>query len=115
MNSVTLIGNVGQDPEVKTFDNGGKIASFSLATNKKYKKGNEVVTDTQWHRIVIVGGAVDVVKKYVKKGDKLAVQGELTHRKHQDTWYTDVRCLNVHLLGSPKGGESSAPDGDIPF
>ncbi|MFT6867817.1 MAG: single-strand DNA-binding protein [Cyclobacteriaceae bacterium] len=83
-NSVHLIGRLGNDPEIKSFDSGKKMATFSLATNETYlnNKG-EKVEDTQWHNIVLWGKKVDVVEKYLKKGSEIAVEGKLINRSYE--------------------------------
>ena len=84
MNTTTLIGNVGRDPEIKTFD-WGKVASFSLATTEKYKnRKDEMITDTDWHNIIFRGKQAEVIEKYVHKGDKIAVTGKIKYRSYED-------------------------------
>lgn len=68
VNKVILIGNLGKDPEIKKFENGIKNASFSLATTEKFKnKAGEMVSNTEWHNIVVWGALSDVAEKYLKK------------------------------------------------
>jgi single-strand DNA-binding protein len=84
-NRVQLIGNLGNDPEVKTFDGNKTIAKFSLATNETYKKeGGEKVTETQWHNVVAWNGTAKIVEKYLKKGHEVAIEGKLTSRSWDD-------------------------------
>jgi single-strand DNA-binding protein len=104
-NSVQLIGRLGKDPEVKTFNN-SKKASFSIATTDTYKnpKG-EKVEDTQWHNIVIWGKLSEVAEKYLKKGQEVAVQGKLIHRnyetdKGEKKYFTEINVSDLVLLGS---------------
>ena len=83
-NSVQLIGHVGKDPEVKTFDSGRKLTSFSLATADTYKnQKGEKVTDTQWHNIVMWGKLADIAAKYLKKGEEVCIEGKLIHRNYE--------------------------------
>ena len=80
INKVILIGNVGKDPDVKRFDRGGLVAQFSMATTKKgYKRddGREIPDRTEWHNIVLQGKLAEVAEKYVHKGDRLYIEGEL--------------------------------------
>ena len=87
VNKVILVGNVGQDPEVRQFQNGGQVASFSLATSETWKDKNtgERREKTEWHRIAVFSeGLVRVVQNYVKKGSKLYIEGQLETRKWQD-------------------------------
>ncbi len=83
-NSVHLIGRLGNDPEIKDFESGKKMATFSLATNETYlnNKG-EKVEDTQWHNIVAWGKKADVAAKYLKKGSEIAVEGKLINRSYE--------------------------------
>lgn len=117
LNRVTLLGNVGRDPEVKSFVNGGRIASFSIATSEKWKDKNtgEAKERTDWHNVSIqADGLVGVVEKYVRKGTKLYVEGQLQTRKWQDQAGNDRYTTEVvirpysgklELLGDPKGGD----------
>ena len=87
LNKVTLIGNLGADPEVRTMGNGKKVASFSLATTENWtdKSTNERKENTEWHRIVVFNEVLlRVVEDYVKKGSKLYLEGSLQTRKWQD-------------------------------
>ncbi len=84
-NKVQLIGRLGQDPEIITFDDGGKIARFNLATDDSYKdkEGNKVER-TYWHPVVVKNGLVKVVENYVTKGKEIAIEGKLTSRSWDD-------------------------------
>jgi len=104
-NKVLLIGHIGQTPEIKTFDEGKKRASFSIATNEFYtnKKG-ERVQDTQWHNMVAWGKTADIVENYVEKGKEVAVEGKLASRSYEDKegqkrYVTEVIVSEVVLLG----------------
>ncbi len=83
-NSVQLIGRLGIDPQVRNFDSGKKMVTFSLATNETYynNKG-EKVNDTQWHNIVVWGKKADVAEQYLRKGSEVAVQGKLVNRSYE--------------------------------
>src|ERR1051325_5933598 len=84
-NKVQLIGNLGQNPEVKELNGGKKVAKFSLATNETYRnKAGEKVTDTQWHNLVAWGKTADIIEKYLKKGSEVAVEGKLLNRNYTD-------------------------------
>ena len=83
-NSVTLIGNLGKDPDYRTLEN-GQVCRFSLATSSSYKnKAGEKVTDTQWHNVVAFGKTAEIISQYASKGSKLAIQGKITYRKYTD-------------------------------
>ena len=87
LNKVTLIGNVGQDPEIRSTQDGRELANFSLATTENWKDKNtgERQSKTEWHRIVVFSqGLVGVIKNYVKKGSKLYIEGALQTRKWTD-------------------------------
>ena len=83
-NNVQLIGRLGNTPELRTFDSGKKMTTFSLATNETYydSKG-EKVTDTQWHNIVAWGKKAEIIDNYLKKGSEIAIQGKLVNRKYE--------------------------------
>lgn len=86
INKVILVGNVGQDPEVRYLPNGGAVANVSLATSDSWmdKNSGQRQERTEWHRVVFFGKLADVVGQYVKKGSKLYVEGKLQTRKWQD-------------------------------
>ena len=98
VNKVILVGNVGKDPETRSFSNGGKVCNFSLATSETWrdKQSGEKRESTQWHNIAIFNeNLVKVVENYVKKGTKLYLEGQLQTRKWQDRdgndkWTTEV-------------------------
>lgn len=87
VNKVILVGNVGKDPEVRSFDNGGKVCNFSLATSESYrdKQSGERRDITQWHNIAVFNdGLIGVIDRYVSKGSRLYIEGQLQTRKWQD-------------------------------
>ena len=84
-NRVTLIGNLGKDPETKTTESGKKITHFTLATNDGYKNNEgERVNETTWHNIVAWNGLADVAGKFLKKGREVAVEGRIVYRTYED-------------------------------
>ena len=84
-NRVTLIGNLGQDPETKTTDGGKKVAHFTLATNDGYKNADgQKISETTWHNIVAWNGLADIASKYLKKGKEVAVEGRIVYRSYED-------------------------------
>ena len=103
-NSVRLIGNIGGEPEIKTFDKSKKLAKLSLATNETYKnERGEKVTETQWHNLVAWGRTADIIEKYVKKGQEIAIEGKLTTRTYNDKegnkrYVTEVLVNEVLLM-----------------
>ncbi len=102
VNKVILLGNLGRDPDIRSMQSGSKMASFSIATSKRWKDKNtqEQKEKTSWHNIVVFGdGLVDIVEKYVKKGSKIYVEGELQTRKWQDQDGKDRYTTEVVLQG----------------
>lgn len=103
-NSVQLIGRLGNDPEIRNFESGKKMASFSLATNESYlnSKG-EKMTDTQWHNIVVWGKKADVVEQYLKKGSEIALEGKLINRSYekegQKKYITEISLNELLMIG----------------
>ena len=104
-NKVQLIGNVGNDPEIKTFDGGKKVVNFTLATNESYKNDKgEKVEQTEWHRVSAWGKTADIIEQFVTKGKEIAIEGKLTHRSYDDKngekrYITEVVASDVLLLG----------------
>jgi single-strand DNA-binding protein len=84
-NSVQLIGNVGNDPEIQTLENGNKMVYLNIATNDRFTddKG-EKVEQTEWHRVIAWGKIAEIIEKYVAKGKEIGVEGKLTHRSYED-------------------------------
>ena len=84
-NSVQLVGNVGQDPEIRNLEGGKKVANLSIATNECYKnEKGEKVDQTEWHRVVVWGASADIIEKYVVKGNQIGVVGKLTYKTYND-------------------------------
>jgi len=85
VNKVILVGNLGQDPEVRHLESGSVVAKFSLATNERYKdKSGEVKTITEWHDVVVWRGLAELAERLLTKGKLVYVEGKLNHRKWQD-------------------------------
>ena len=102
VNKVILLGNLGRDPEIRSMQSGSKMASFSIATSKRWKDKNtqEQKEKTSWHNVVVFGdGLVNIVENYVKKGSKIYVEGELQTRKWQDQDGNDKYSTEVILQG----------------
>jgi len=116
LNKVMLIGNLGKDPEIRSFQNGGKVANFSIATSESWKDKNtgERQERTEWHNVAIFSeGLIGVVERYLKKGSKVYIEGQLQTRKWQDQQGQDryttevvIRGLNgvMTMLDSAPGG-----------
>lgn len=109
MQRFTAIGNVGKDPEIREFNNGNRVANFTLATTERgftAKDGTVVPDITDWHLCQVNGGLVNVVESYVKKGDKLYVEGKMRTRSYKDNdgverHITECRVDSIEMLGSP--------------
>lgn len=125
VNKVILIGNLGADPEIKSFQNGGKIANIRIATSEQWKDRmtGERKERTEWHNVVINGdGLVGVVERYLKKGSKVYIEGSLRTRKWQDRdgndrYTTEVVVAGMGgtltmLDGAPGGGGGGSRGGD---
>ena len=104
-NRVQLIGHVGNDPDIKTFEGGKKLATITLATNDYYKNAKgEKVEQTEWHRLTAWGATAEIIEKYVNKGKEIAIDGKLTHRTYDDKngekkFITEVTINELVLLG----------------
>ena len=98
VNKVILVGNLGKDPEIRTFQNGGKVCNFSIATSETWKDRNsgERQERTQWHNIAIFSEPIsNVAEQYLKKGSKIYVEGQLETRKWQDQTGNDRYSTEV--------------------
>lgn len=106
VNKVILIGNVGKDPDIKYFEVGRAVANFTLATTERAHKGfnDQVVPErTEWHNIVVRGGLVQVVEKYVHKGSKLYIEGKIrsrtyVDRENQNRFVTEIVVDELEIL-----------------
>jgi single-strand DNA-binding protein len=107
-NRVQLIGNLGQDPEIKTLESGKKVAHFTLATNDDYKNGEgQKISETTWHNIVAWNGLADISGKYLKKGRQVAVEGRIVYRSYEDKkgvtkYITEIVLDQLMMLATPK-------------
>lgn len=113
LNKIQLIGRVCNDPQVKTFDNGGKICNVSIATNERAYKtssGVEVPERTDFHNVVLKGGLAGVCEQYVTKGMELYVEGTLHYRKYTDSNNTEKTIAEIIVsnmqMGAKPGGNS---------
>ena len=111
VNKVILIGNLGKDPEVRSMQNGGKVANLSIATSETWrdKASGERKEKTEWHRVVIFGSLAEIAEKYLKKGSKVYVSGSLQTRKWTDQSGAEKYSTEVVLQGF--GGELTMLDG----
>ncbi|MGR6086724.1 MAG: single-stranded DNA-binding protein [Arcticibacter sp.] len=108
-NKVTLIGNLGNDPEMKETDGGNKLAKVSLATNESYKNSKgEKVTETMWHNLVAWGKTAEFMSKYLQKGTEVVVEGKLINRNYTDKsgvkkYISEIQVNDLLIVGSRKG------------
>jgi single-strand DNA-binding protein len=112
VNKVILVGNLGKDPEVRSFQNGGRVASFSIATSERWKdkSSGEKKEKTEWHRVSVLNDhLVGVVEKYLKKGAKVYIEGQLETRKWTDKEGQEKYTTEVVLR--PYRGELTMLDG----
>jgi single-strand DNA-binding protein len=129
MNKVTLIGNAGRDPELRTIGE-NNVVNFSLATTRKFKDkdGNKI---TDWHNIQAWGKTAELIQQYVRKGDRLAIEGEIQYREYekdgQKRTAVNINCTDVEFLGSKRDEDAPTttkpspprqdddPTNDLPF
>ena len=120
LNKVTLIGNLGKDPEIRHLENGVSVASFSIATSERYKaKDGSVVDKTEWHNIVAWRGLATLAEKYLNKGSKIYIEGKLTHRTYQDKDGNNQRTTEIVaddfvFLEKSSGGDNKPNDTSFP-
>jgi len=122
LNKVTLIGNLGSDPEVRSTTGGNRVATFSLATSRSWNDASGAKQEkTEWHRCVVwnskASTLADIVERYVKKGDKLYVEGRIEYRQWQDKdgqtkYSTEINVRELIMLGSGRGSGGGAASGD---
>ena len=115
LNKLMLIGHTGKDAEMFTFEDGTKKASISLAVTESYKnKAGEKVDNTEWFNLMFYRGLAEVVEKYVKKGDKIFVEGKVKNRAYDDKdgikrYVTEILATNMVMLGNKGTGSAEPP------
>ncbi|MEO8219131.1 MAG: single-stranded DNA-binding protein, partial [Acidobacteriota bacterium] len=124
VNKVTLIGNLGNEPEIRTISSGKKVATFSLATSRSWSgAGGEKQEKTEWHRCVAWNGngtgmgLADIVEKYCKKGERVFVEGSIEYGQYKDKegqtrYTTEIKVRELMLLGGGGRGSDFDSDGD---
>ncbi len=141
LNKVMLIGNVGNEPEIRATSSGARVAKVSLATNRSWSgRDGQQQEKTEWHRLTFFGRLVDIVEQWVKKGDRLYVEGRVEYSQTEGEggtrYFTDIVVNEMVMLGSTSGGggdfssggghrgsndggdsqpSSNEPDDDLPF
>ena len=123
LNKVTLIGNLGNDPEVRSTTGGNRVATFSLATSRSWNDASGAKQEkTEWHRCVVWNTKnsqlADIVEKYVKKCDKIYVEGRIEYRQWQDKenqtrYSTEINVRELIMLGGGAGGGNRSAGGDV--
>jgi len=118
VNKVILIGNLGQDPEVRYMPNGGAVTNITLATSETWKDKNsgEQQEKTEWHRVVMFRRLAEIAGEYLKKGSKVFIEGRLQTRKWQDQqgndrYTTEIVADNMQMLDSRGGGSADFAPG----
>lgn len=122
INKVTLIGNVGADPSIRCFENGNEVAKFRLVTTERYKdKEGNARELNEWHNIEAWGKPAQIIDQYVRKGDRLYIEGQLHYEEYQDKsgqtrYQTIIRLRELKLLTprTKEQGEQSAPQATTP-
>ena len=123
MNKALLIGNLGNDPEVRETNGGTAVANFTVATTEVRRKDGEREEHTEWHRVVAFGRLAEICGKYLSKGSKVFIEGRIQTRKWEDKdgstrYTTEIVANQLEMLGGKKGNTPSAPEyaeDDIPF
>lgn len=102
MNTITLLGRLGKDPELQTGKSGKSFVKFSLATNDGFGENKK----TNWHSCTAFGKAAELINQYVKKGNELAVSGTLDYSKHEDKFYTNILVSNFTFVSGSNNGQT---------
>jgi single-strand DNA-binding protein len=121
LNKVTLIGNLGADPEVRYLPTGGAVANITLATTMRWKdkQSGEKKESTEWHRVVFYNRLAEIAGEYLKKGRQVYIEGRLQTRKWQgqdgqDRYTTEIIANEMHMLGTRSGGTAEFGHTDQP-
>jgi single-strand DNA-binding protein len=119
VNKVILVGNLGRDPETRTFPSGDQVCNVTLATTDKWKdkQSGEMREATEWHRLVFNGRLAEIAAQYLRKGSQIYVEGQIRTRKYTDKdgvekYATDIRVDQMQMLGSRQGQGAPAGDDD---
>jgi single-strand DNA-binding protein len=118
VNKVILVGNLGRDPEMRSFPSGDQVANVTLATTDKWKdkQTGEPREHTEWHRLVFNGRLAEIAGQYLRKGSQIYVEGSIRTRKWQDQqtgqdrYSTEIRVDQMQMLGSRQGMGAPSPD-----
>ena len=105
VNKAIIVGNLGNDPEVRTTPNGARVATLSVATNRRWaSRTGEMQEETQWHRIIAWSKLAEIVEQYLKKGDRVYVEGRIQYRQWEDQsgqkrYMTEIVANDMVMLG----------------
>ena len=119
LNKVTLIGNLGKDPEMRETMSGDRVANFSIATTEKYKKNGEVVENVEWHNCAAFGKLADICGQYLIKGSMIYVEGQIRTQKWVDKtdgntrYATQIKVERMIMLGGNKYKQETEKHDDI--
>jgi single-strand DNA-binding protein len=120
VNKVIIVGNLGRDPETRSFPNGDQVANVTIATTDRYKDktSGEMKEITEWHRVSFFGRLAEIAGQYLRKGSQVYIEGSLRTRKYTDKdgiekYSTEIRADSMQMLGSRQGmgGASGTDDG----
>jgi len=116
LNKVMLSGNVGNAPEIRATSSGARVAKLSVATNRSWSdRSGQQQEKTEWHRLTFFGRLVDIVERWVKKGDRLYVEGRIEYSQTEGEggtkYWTDIVVTEMVMLGSTGGGEGDSTTG----
>lgn len=119
VNKVIILGNLGVDPEVRTLESGVKVCRLSIATSESYtNKSGDRVEQTEWHSVTLWRGMAEVAEKYLRKGNKVFIEGKLRTRSYKDKdgiekYITEIVADNMEMLGGGGGaGTGKTPSSD---
>ncbi len=114
VNKIILVGNVGRDPEVQATSNGHKVAHFSLATSRRIPKENGFEERTEWHRLTVWNRLAEIAQEYIRKGDRLYVEGRMQYDSYERDGVTvptaEINVRELVMLGSASGRNVSGAD-----
>jgi single-strand DNA-binding protein len=117
LNKVMLIGNLGSDPEIRTTGSGARVAQMSLATSRSWTdRGGEIQERTEWHRVVCWEKLAEIAERFLKKGERVYVEGEIEYRSYEakdgsgTRYTTEIRARELMMLGTREGGAGRAAE-----
>ena len=116
VNKVIIIGNLGQDPESRSFPDGGSVCNISVATSESWKdkQTGQQKESTEWHRVVFKNKLAEIAQQYLKKGSKVYIEGKLktrkwTNQQGQEQYTTEIQAIQMQMLGGKDDSQSAAP------